>query len=59
MVGADQNPWVWVMGEHENDRTIEQILEDEAREKARQKAEKEAEELRYALTRSFALLASS
>ncbi|GJQ85474.1 hypothetical protein Trydic_g23897 [Trypoxylus dichotomus] len=44
--GADGEPWVWVMGEHESDRSIEEILRDEAIEKARRMAEKEAEELR-------------
>ena len=42
---ADGNPWVWVMGEHENDLTIEQILEKEAKEKAELEALKEMEEL--------------
>lgn len=44
--GTDGEPWVWVMGEHENDKTIEQILKEEAMEKARKLAEKEAEEMR-------------
>jgi negative regulator of genetic competence, sporulation and motility len=41
------DPWVWVMGEHKDDKTIEQILEEEARQKATQQAKREAEELRY------------
>jgi len=49
MLGADENPWVWVMGEHENDKSIEEILEEEVRAKAREKAEKEAAVLRYIL----------
>lgn len=44
--GMDGEPWVWVMGEHENDKSIQEILRDEAIEKARKLAEKEAEELR-------------
>lgn len=44
--GSDGEPWVWVMGEHENDKSIEEILKEEAIEKARNIAEKEAEELR-------------
>ncbi|KRT84799.1 hypothetical protein AMK59_383, partial [Oryctes borbonicus] len=44
--GIDGEPWVWVMGEHENDKSIDEILRDEAIEKARKMAEKEAEELR-------------
>ncbi|XP_022917151.1 SH2 domain-containing protein 4A-like [Onthophagus taurus] len=46
LIGIDGEPWVWVMGEHENDKTIEEILRDEALDKARKIAEKEAEELR-------------
>lgn len=44
--GEDGEPWVWVMGEHQNDRTIEQILAEESQEKARQLAVQEAKELR-------------
>lgn len=44
--GADGEPWVWVMGEHENDRTIEAILVEESRLRARQLAEIETKELR-------------
>ncbi|KAF2893920.1 hypothetical protein ILUMI_12251 [Ignelater luminosus] len=44
--GSDDEPWVWVMGEHENDKSIEEILKEEAIEKARNIAEKETEELR-------------
>lgn len=44
--GIDGNPWTWVMGEHPDDKTIEQILEEEAREKARKIAEKETQKLR-------------
>lgn len=46
MEGSNGEPWVWVMGEHENDKSIEDILKTEAIEKARRLAEKEAEELR-------------
>ena len=44
--GKDGNEWVWVMGEHKEDKTIEAILEEEAQEKARKLAEKEVELLR-------------
>ncbi|XP_041362331.1 SH2 domain-containing protein 4B-like [Gigantopelta aegis] len=44
--GLDGQPWVWVMGDHKNDWTIEQILEEEAQAKALRQAEKEAEEIR-------------
>jgi len=40
-------PWTWVMGEHVDDKSVEQLLEEEAQEIARQQAELEAEELRY------------
>lgn len=39
MNGTDGEPWVWVMGEHPDDKTIEEILEEEAREKARKLVE--------------------
>lgn len=41
MLDAEGDPWTWVMGEHSDDKSIEQILEEEAREAARQLAEKE------------------
>ncbi|KAF7274518.1 hypothetical protein GWI33_012830, partial [Rhynchophorus ferrugineus] len=44
--GSDGEPWVWVMGEHKDDKSIEDILKEEAIEKARKQAEKEAEQLR-------------
>lgn len=44
--GSDGEPWVWVMGEHKDDKSIEEILRKEAIEKARQLAEKETEGLR-------------
>ena len=37
---------MWIMGEHKNDKSLEQILEEEAQERARLLAESEAEELR-------------
>ena len=46
LLGADKKEWVWVMGEHKADKSIELILEEEAQEKARLLAEQEAEELR-------------
>lgn len=47
--GADGEPWVWVMGEHKDDKSIEEILKEEAIEKARKIAEREAEALRRRL----------
>ncbi|VDO23560.1 unnamed protein product [Brugia timori] len=39
--GEDGKDWVWVMGEHKDDLTIEQITEKRAYEEARELAEKE------------------
>ena len=44
--GQDGQPWVWVMGDHRDDKTIEDILQEEAREKAKKQADEEAELLR-------------
>ncbi|XP_041485081.1 SH2 domain-containing protein 4B-like isoform X3 [Lytechinus variegatus] len=44
--GRDGCEWVWVMGHHKDDLTIEEILERENKEKARSLAEKEAQEKR-------------
>uniref|UniRef100_A0A0R3S133 SH2 domain-containing protein n=1 Tax=Elaeophora elaphi TaxID=1147741 RepID=A0A0R3S133_9BILA len=41
LLGEDGEVWVWVMGEHKDDLTIEQITEKRAFEQARQLAEKE------------------
>lgn len=37
------------MGEHKDDKTIEQIIEEEAREAARIQAERETEQLRFVI----------
>ncbi|CAI2351034.1 unnamed protein product [Caenorhabditis sp. 36 PRJEB53466] len=34
LTGTDGEVWVWVMGDHEQDKTIDEILEEESREKA-------------------------
>ncbi|KAJ6646120.1 SH2 domain-containing protein 4A [Pseudolycoriella hygida] len=44
--GEDGEVWVWVMGEHPDDKTIEEILADEAKQCARELAEIETKELR-------------
>lgn len=44
--GSDGEPWVWVMGEHKDDKSIEDILREETIEEARILAEKETEGLR-------------
>ncbi|CAJ0565699.1 unnamed protein product, partial [Mesorhabditis spiculigera] len=41
--GTDGDVWVWVMGDHPDDKTIEQILEEEARREARVRALQELE----------------
>ena len=46
MEGSDGNPWVWVMGEHPSDKSIEDILEEEAQDKAEKQAETELQALR-------------
>lgn len=35
MTGHDGDVWVWVMGDHQNDRSIDDIIENETRQKAR------------------------
>lgn len=47
LIDAEGDPWTWVMGEHPEDKTIDQILEEEEREAARQLAEQEAQQLRW------------
>jgi len=46
MLDVNGEPWTWIMGEHRDDKTIEQIIEEEAREAARVQAEYETEQLR-------------
>lgn len=41
LTGADGEVWVWVMGEHPLDKTIEEILEEEARREAHSRALRE------------------
>lgn len=41
--GEDGEPWTWVMGEHPKDKTIDQMLEEEAQRQAMNLAEHEAE----------------
>lgn len=53
MLGADGEPWVWVMGEHEDDLSIEDILEHEAKQAARNLALHEAQQLRWVATFKF------
>ncbi|KAH7725974.1 SH2 domain containing protein [Aphelenchoides avenae] len=41
LTGRDGEVWVWVMGEHPDDKPIERIIEDEAKKMAREIAENE------------------
>lgn len=41
LTGRDGEVWVWVMGEHSSDMTIDQIWEEDAKRKAREIAENE------------------
>ncbi|KHJ89637.1 hypothetical protein OESDEN_10535 [Oesophagostomum dentatum] len=41
LTGADGEVWVWVMGDHPLDKSIEEILEEEARQEAHNRALKE------------------
>ncbi|GMR50807.1 hypothetical protein PMAYCL1PPCAC_21002, partial [Pristionchus mayeri] len=43
LLGPDQQVWTWVMGDHENDRSIDEILEEEARQKAHTQARLEVD----------------
>ncbi|KAM4710107.1 SH2 domain-containing protein 4A isoform 2-T2 [Discoglossus pictus] len=45
-IGADQEVWVWVMGEHSSDTPYDVLCDEIIAERARKQAEKEAEELR-------------
>ncbi len=51
--GEDGDVWVWVMGEHPDDKTIEEILADEAKREARELAEIETKELRKSYVAEF------
>ncbi|WKY04873.1 hypothetical protein Q1695_005685 [Nippostrongylus brasiliensis] len=41
LTGADGEVWVWVMGDHPLDKSIEEILEEEARQEAHNRALRE------------------
>lgn len=51
--GDDGEVWVWVMGEHHDDKTIEEILADEAKREARELAEIETKEFRKSYVAEF------
>ncbi|KAE9556141.1 hypothetical protein FO519_000629 [Halicephalobus sp. NKZ332] len=46
LTGRDNEIWVWVMGEHPDDPSIEQIIEEENQRRAREIAEGEARRAR-------------
>jgi hypothetical protein len=50
LTGSDGEVWVWIMGDHPNDKSIDDIIENETRQKARALAE--AELLREKLSES-------
>ncbi|XP_073962128.1 SH2 domain-containing protein 4B-like [Choristoneura fumiferana] len=56
MHGEDGEPWVWVMGEHPNDRSIESILEEETRARALAQARQEAHQLRKSVEKELTQL---
>ncbi|XP_071130132.1 SH2 domain-containing protein 4B-like isoform X1 [Mytilus edulis] len=53
MHGKDGKEWVWVMGDHRNDRTIQQILDDEAQRNADTQADIELERQRRSEEQEF------
>lgn len=46
MKGLDDDVWVWVMGEHSDDKTYDQICDEIMAERAAVQAQIEAEKLR-------------
>uniref|UniRef100_A0A8D2B2M9 SH2 domain containing 4A n=1 Tax=Sciurus vulgaris TaxID=55149 RepID=A0A8D2B2M9_SCIVU len=52
-LGADQEVWVWVMGEHHLDKPYDVLCSEITAERARRKAEQEAQVLRKAQSEEF------
>lgn len=46
MKGLDDDVWVWVMGEHPDDKPYDQICDEVMAERAALQAQREAEQLR-------------
>ncbi|KAL0964997.1 hypothetical protein UPYG_G00275450 [Umbra pygmaea] len=46
LAGLDSDVWVWIMGDHPNDKSYEQICDEIIAQRAALQAQKEAEELR-------------
>ncbi|CAH0725513.1 unnamed protein product, partial [Brenthis ino] len=51
--GEDGEPWVWVMGEHPDDQSIENILAEEAHQRALAQAREEAHQLRKSVEKEL------
>lgn len=51
--GADGNPWTWVMGEHPDDKSLDEILEAEAHSTADTLAKRKALEAHSYLLMHF------
>ncbi|XP_041982300.1 SH2 domain-containing protein 4B-like isoform X2 [Aricia agestis] len=51
--GEDGEPWVWVMGEHPDDPSIESILAEEAKKRALAQAREEAHQLRKSVEKEL------
>ncbi|CAG9129539.1 unnamed protein product [Plutella xylostella] len=51
--GEDGEPWVWVMGEHPDDKSIETLLAEEAKRKAVEQARHEAHQLRKSVEKEL------
>ncbi|XP_053610471.1 SH2 domain-containing protein 4A-like [Plodia interpunctella] len=56
MKGEDGEPWVWVMGEHPDDKSIESILAEETRQRALAQAREEAHQLRKSVEKELTQL---
>ncbi|XP_026318411.1 SH2 domain-containing protein 4B-like [Hyposmocoma kahamanoa] len=56
MKGEDGEPWVWVMGEHKDDKSIESILAEEAKQRALAQARQEAHQLRKSVEKELTQL---
>ncbi|KAM3957944.1 SH2 domain-containing protein 4B [Aphomia sociella] len=54
--GEDGEPWVWVMGEHPNDKSIDTILAEEARQRVFAQAREEAHQLRKSVEKELTQL---
>ncbi|XP_052750670.1 SH2 domain-containing protein 4A-like [Galleria mellonella] len=54
--GEDGEPWVWVMGEHPDDKSIDTILAEEARQRVFAQAREEAHQLRKSVEKELTQL---